>query len=66
MSGRNQLLTSPNNLPQSPTKRGTESCRVHVATAGGAAPPGFHFHSQRVDWRTLHGVNVDALVRSSS
>ena len=61
MSGRNQLLAGPNDLPRS-SAQPQEACRVHGIRTDGNGMPVFQFTSQRVDWRTLHGVNVDALV----
>ena len=62
MSGRNQLLAGPNDLPQGRSPAKEAACPVHGMRTDAHGVPQFAFSSQRVDWRTLHGVDLDTLV----
>ena len=60
----NQIFTGPNALPSS-TPQALQHCNLHGHGADSVAAPAFRFSGQRIDWRTLHGVDFDTLVSAA-
>ena len=61
----NRILSGLNSLPDG-GEADTQPCMLHGPRQKAERVPGFRFSGQRIDWRTLHGVDFDSLVRVCS